>query len=80
MSRASATLAVSVFDSNSFFSQTTEHKSLCPKMVILNHIELSQSFYIEVAQVGVSSSAAFFEPKKIIEEILCNFLVRTLQY
>ena len=41
MSRASATLAVSVFDSNSFFSQTTEHKSLCPKMVILNHIGLS---------------------------------------
>ena len=52
MSRASATLAVSVFDSNSFFSQTTEHKSLCPKMVILNHIGLSLQWGQRLSDTG----------------------------
>ena len=53
---------------------------------------LTQSYYTEVAQGGVSpvekdtidcEYLAYFEPKKlkkkIIKEILCNVLVRTLK-
>ena len=44
-----------------------------------------QSHYTEVAQGGVSGRANMqakkkFNPKNYIKEILCNFLMRTLQY